>query len=149
MHLLTLESLRITGLRTRTCNADEMQAGTARLGMLWSDFAHRLAPQLLPHSVVYGVYHHYESDAHGAYDVIAGSPSLADSAPAGLAQVTLAPGQYLVFEAQGVMPLAVLQAWSAVWAHFADPACVHRRAFTTDFERYDALDRVSVCVALA
>ena len=146
---ITLPTLRITGLRVRTRNADEMQPDTARLGRLWVDFALRGVPHLTADSVVYGVYHHYEFDANGAYDVLAGAQSLAGSAPTDLAQVTVLAGRYLVFEAEGPMPQAALQAWSAVWTYIADPACPHRRAYTTDLERYDGPNRVSVCVALA
>jgi predicted transcriptional regulator YdeE len=146
---ISLPALHLTGLCVRTCNADEMQAGTARLGRLWADFAQRVAPHLTSDSVVYGVYHHYASDQHGAYDVLAGAQSLAADAPTDLARLTEPAGRYLVFEAQGPVPQAALQAWSAVWAYFADPHCPHRRAFTADLERYDGPDRVSVCVALA
>jgi predicted transcriptional regulator YdeE len=145
----SLPALHVTGLRVRTRNADEMQPDTARLGRLWGDFAQRIAPHLTSDSVVYGVYHRYASDQHGEYDVLVGAQSLAAGAPADLAQLKVAAGRYLVFEAQGPMPQAALQAWSAVWACFADSDCPHRRAFTADFERYDGPDRVSVWVALA
>ncbi len=141
--------MHITGLPVRTSNADEMRPDSARLGGLWADFARDVAPHLMADSVVYGVYHHYESDVYGDYDVLAGSQRLAASAPVDLAQVAVAAGEYLVFDAQGPMPRAALQAWSAVWAYFADPACQHRRSYTTDFERYDGPECVSVYVALA
>lgn len=146
---VSLTILHISGLRVRTRNIDEMHPDTARLGGLWASFSQEVAPHLTADSVVYGVYHHYESDLHGAYDVLVGSQCLAVSAPDDLAQVEVAAGEYLVFEAQGTMPQATLQAWSAVWAYFSDSGCPHRRAYTTDFERYDGPERVSVCVALA
>jgi len=146
---ISLPALHLIGLCVRTRNADEMRPDTARLGRLWADFTQRIAPHLTSGSAVCAVYHRYASDQHGEYDVLVGAPSLAADATADLAQLTVPAGRYLMFEAQGPIPQAAFQAWSAVWAYFADPACPHRRAFTADLERYDGADRVSVWVALA
>lgn len=51
-------------------------------------------------------------------------------------------------EAQGALPQAVTQAWGRIWHYFSDPQCPHRRAYTTDFERYRADGRIDICIAV-
>jgi predicted transcriptional regulator YdeE len=138
MKIAEIETRAVWGLSVRTRNADEMQAATARIGRLWSDFAAQIAPHLAQGARVVGVYHRYESDAQGAFDVLAGTDALPSAAGDSLAlsRIDIAAGQYLVFDAPGAMPHAVVDAWSCIWRYFADPLCLHRRAYTTDFECY-------------
>lgn len=145
-----VRSFVVNGLRSRTCNADEMQPATARLGRLWADVAQTVLPVAAAQATIYGVYHHYESDASGAYDVLAGVDRVSAAAGhGGLDSVRVPDGHYLVFSAEGPMPQAVQDAWAQVWRYFADPACPHQRAYSTDFERYEGTRTVRVFIALS
>lgn len=151
MKTMDINGLVVQGLVVRTCNADEMQSDTARIGALWADFGVHIASRMAPGARVYGVYHGYESDAQGAFDVLAGTDALmsaADGATA-LTHVDLEPGPYLVFEAPGAMPQAVVEAWGRIWRYFSDPLCPHKRAYTTDFECYSADGRTEIYIAVA
>jgi predicted transcriptional regulator YdeE len=152
MNIEEIQGLRIQGLSVRTCNADEAHPGRARIGALWADFAVKLAPHFADGAVTYGVYHHYESDANGAYDLLVGGDVLAphantDAQPWSV--IDIQDGPYAVFQANGPMPQAVIEAWGRVWSYFADPQCPHKRAYTTDFERYGSDGVVNICIALA
>lgn len=151
MKTMDINGLVVQGLVVRTCNADEMQSDTARIGALWADFGVHIASRMAPGARVYGVYHRYESDAQGAFDVLAGTDALmpaADNAIA-LSRVDIAAGPYLVFGAPGAMPQAVVEAWGRVWRYFSDPLCPHKRAYTTDFECYGPDGRTEIFIAVA
>ena len=153
MKIAEIETRAVWGLSVRTRNADEMQADTARIGRLWSDFAAQIAPNLAKGARVYGVYHGYESDAQGAFDVLEGSDALPAAAgnSNALTRIDIASGPYLVFDAPGAMPQAVVDAWARVWRYFADPLCPHQRTYSTDFERYapDGLTEIFIGVRLS
>lgn len=158
MKTVEVQGLHIQGLSVRTCNADEAQAHTARIGPLWAAFAAQVAPHMAPAASTYGVYHRYASDVNGAFDVLAGTDALTlttggtGSTPGGdtptWAHVTIAPGPYLVFEANGHMPQAVIAAWGRIWRYFADPACPHQRAYTTDFEHHSGEGLATIFIAV-
>ncbi len=71
-----------------------------KIPALWSDFF-----ATSPATPVYGVYSNYASDAGGPFDVTAGS-----AAESGL---HIQPGRYLVFQARGAMPEAVIAGWQS------------------------------------
>jgi predicted transcriptional regulator YdeE len=150
MKIAEIETRAVFGLSVRTRNADEMQADTARIGPLWADFAAQIAPHLAQGTRVVGVYHGYETDALGAFDVLAGTDALPSAAGDSIAltRIDIAPGPYLVFDAPGAMPQAVVAAWARIWRYFADPLCPHKRAFNTDFECYatDGLTEIFIGV---
>ncbi len=150
MKKVEINGLAVQGVKVRTCNADEAQPANARIGRLWADFGLQVAPHMSAGARVYGVYHRYASDANGAFDVLAGTDALvlatADASP--LSQVDIETGTYLVFEAPGAMPQAVIDAWARIWRYFSDPQCPHARAYTTDFECYlsDAATDIYIAV---
>jgi predicted transcriptional regulator YdeE len=150
MKTVEIETRPVWGLSAHTRNADELLADTGRIGPLWADFAAQIAPHLPQSARVYGIYYGYESDAQGAFDVLAGTDALplAISDSLALTRVNTAPGPYLVFDAPGAMPQAVVDAWTCIWHYFADPLCTHQRAFTTDFECYvtDGLTKIFIAV---
>ena len=59
--------------KVRTKNKDEMNPQTAKIGKMWGEYFSTIAPTLPQDTHAYGVYTNYESDAFGAFDVIAGS----------------------------------------------------------------------------
>jgi predicted transcriptional regulator YdeE len=150
MKMVEINRVTVQGLVVRTRNADEAQPSTARIGALWAEFGQQIAPSLAPGALTYGVYHHYESNADGMFDVLAGAD--AQSAPfgdaLGLTRVDIANGPYLVFETHGAPPQAVIEAWGQIWRYFADPECVHQRAYTTDFERYQVDGQIDIYIAV-
>lgn len=139
------ENFTVEGLTVRTRNADEMQASTARIGPLWAQFGQQVGPRTAPGALLYGVYHRYESDASGAFDVLVGTQS---SAHADLARAEVVAGTYLVFQAQGAMPQTVIQTWDYIWRYFASSQCPHRRLYGTDFECYRSLYSVEIFIGI-
>lgn len=149
-------AIRVAGLQTRTCNADELPPATnGKITPLWGDFraqgVYGTVPGADPASSVYGVYTDYASDHNGAYTLTAGialQPGAA--APADYAEVTIAPGEYLVFEATGPMPHCVIAAWQQVWAYFAADGAVpaYERSYTSDFEECTSDTAVRLHIAV-
>lgn len=140
---------RVCGVKVRTRNADERQPSSAKIGPMWQQFFaegfYEKIPGKQPESPVYGVYSGYESDAHGLFDVTAGvsTPSPAQ----GFDSVVIEPGRYLVFEAHGPMPDAIINAWERVWVYFEQPG-VEARAFVTDFEVYQADNQALIYIGI-
>ncbi|WP_394787029.1 GyrI-like domain-containing protein [Rhodoferax sp.] len=142
------QPLQLAGIQTRTTNLNEATP-EARIQPLWQRFfSERVAqsvPGYTPQSQLYGVYSGYASDAHGAYDLTAAV--LAGEVPQGLVGIEVPVGDYLVFEAQGAMPQAVLAAWAAVWKYF-EGAPAHPRRYAVDFEQYSGDGRVAVYIGV-
>ena len=132
MHPLSMQLpvFYVAGQTIRTTNQDETRPETAKISALWSDFF-----ATSPAMPVYGVYSNYASDAGGPFDVTAGS-----AAESGL---YIEPGRYLVFQARGAMPAAVIAGWQAIWAYFEQHPEIERR-FLTDFEAYTGPDAVDI-----
>ncbi len=139
-----LTTKTIYGMETRTENADEMQKETQKIAPLWGKFFEEVAPHLSSGTSMYGVYHNYESDAHGAFDVLVGSEEEGD----GSVSVTLQEGRYLKFPVKGKMPQAIIEAWEKVWAYFEDPSIDERRAYETDFELYKSADEAEIYIGV-
>lgn len=148
-------AIRVAGLQTRTRNAAEMPPQQGKIGPLWGRFrtqkVYKWVPGLDPDSPVYGVYTDYESDHHGLYTLTAGIALLPDAVSSeDYAEVTITPGDYLVFEASGPMPQCVIAAWQQVWQYFAavEAQPVYQRRYTSDFEecRSDTAVRLHIAV---
>ncbi len=140
-----LDAFSVAGLTTRTTNSAEASPQTARIAPLWGRFfaedvmgktAHRSAD---PRN--FGVYSAYESDASGAFDVTAGVVVTQG------ATVEVEAGDYLVFPAEGAVPLSVVAAWQRVWQYFHEHPEVQRR-YRTDFEAYDSPTKAAVYVGV-
>ncbi|PHM38982.1 hypothetical protein Xmau_03149 [Xenorhabdus mauleonii] len=71
MQVVDCPVLSLIGTSTRTKNADEVDAATAKIMPLWQHFSQNIYPEQLAGNVVYGVYSNDESDASGQFDVIA------------------------------------------------------------------------------
>ena len=145
-----------TGISVRTTNTDEISHETAKLGKLWQSFYKNHVSQLEKGEDIYGIYHNYESDDVGAFDVVASwkvdseqaqsdnnetvnSTKAKASSPknaSNLTTVTIPAGKYMVFSEYGNMPNTVMNAWEKAWEYFNDPSCEHNRTYNVDFERY-------------
>lgn len=136
----------ITGLQIRTKNSDETHPLTQKIAPLWGKFFEEIMPTLDAGALVYGVYHHYESDDMGEFDILAGSDVLEKTAE--MNTVTLEAGKYLMFPVKGEMPQAIIETWTKVWAYFEDPSIDERRAYETDFEHYISMDEAAIYIGV-
>lgn len=151
------EDQTCTGISIRTKNIAEINHETAKIGKLWQTFYQNHVSQLEEGEDIYGVYHNYESDDVGAFDVVASWKADAqqdeqeqsshddtastlktttDKNASNLVTVTIPAGNYMVFAEYGNMPNTVMNAWEKAWAYFNDPSCEHTRTYNVDFERY-------------
>lgn len=147
--LVQIKSFQVAGLPIRTNNATE-QTPSGKISALWSDFfAQDLfgIDERIAGSPVYGVYTHYESDHMGDFDVIAGVKVTA-APTTHLQTVTIAAGDYLVFETKGEMPQRIIDGWMAVWRYFDHDAAPYQRLYTTDFEQMINDDDIKIFIAV-
>lgn len=144
-----VEPFSVCGLQVRTCNADEQQADSARIGPMWERFfvegLFDSIAQRQSDAFVYGVYSNYESDASGHFDVTVGVA--VGEGHADYPLVRIEGGEYLAFSAKGPMPEVVIQTWGLIWAYFEDNPAIRRR-YATDFEVYTGADSVSVYIGV-
>jgi predicted transcriptional regulator YdeE len=140
--LIYLQPLTLVGSETRTTNALEANPATARIGNNWQQFFARGLGQAIPNQPnphkLYGVYTRYESDFRGEYSQLVAVAVNEVASESDLSVVRMPEARYLAFTGMGEMPQVVLQVWQQVWAYFADSACPHQRAYTTDLEVYDS-----------
>ena len=141
-----VDSKTIQGLQVRTKNADEMNSGTQKISPLWGRFFNEVLPTLQEGATVYGVYHNYESDAQGAFDVLVGADKL--DVTDEMKSVVLQAGKYLMFPVKGELPQAIIDTWMQIWAYFEDPSIDERRAYETDFELYKSADEVEIYIGV-
>ena len=123
----------------RTTNAQEMSGDSGKIGPLWNQFMQG-GPESIPGvtdpDAIYAVYHDYESDASGAYDLTLGKSVHPEApAPEGMSRIHIPTARYLVFTADGNSPEEIMAAWRSVYDYF-DGQMEQRRAFTFDFEQY-------------
>lgn len=146
------EAVVCQGISVRTTNTAEISHDTAKLGRLWQKFYQNHVSHLAKGADIYGIYHNYESDDVGAFDVVASWKS--DSEPqegknvlsadnilsaahaSDVITVTIPAGKYLVFSEKGNMPNTVMNAWEKAWTYFNNLSCEHTRTYDVDFERY-------------
>lgn len=140
--LVSLYGKYIVGWEVRTTNQDEMDPKTAKIPGVWErvyeDNLAEKVPDPKEPGVMLGAYTRYQSDANGPYSLIIGAEvGDVDNVPEGMAGIVVLAQEYLIFTASGEMPKAVIDGWGAVWKYFAADTTL-KRAFTTDFERYDS-----------
>lgn len=139
------------GLSVRTTNQQELNPATAKMGKLWLNFYQNIFSKLPAGSAAYGIYHNYESDAHGAFDITTSyeqEVEFASDESLDLEVVTIPTGKYLVFSEQGAMPIAVITAWQKVWSYFNSLECEHTRLYNVDFEHYVNQLQVDVYIGI-
>jgi len=141
-----LESTIVKGLQVRTKNADEMNPETQKIAPLWGRFYNEVLPTVEEGATVYGVYHNYESDAMGEFDVLVGADKL--SVTEEMKSIELQAGKYLMFPVKGELPQAIIDTWMQIWAYFEDPSIDEKRAFQTDFELYKSEDEVEIYIGV-
>ncbi|PCC10379.1 GyrI-like domain-containing protein [Pseudoalteromonas sp. JB197] len=147
MQVKQLPSITLTGLKVRTCNADEMNSGTAKITELWQKFGDKHGQQLTKNTKTYGVYTNYESDVTGEFDVIACCDDLSIGDQKSV-KVTTEAGSYLVFNGTGEMPDAVIDLWGEIWQYFSSDDCRFIRTYSSDYEYYKSADEVEIAIAV-
>jgi predicted transcriptional regulator YdeE len=145
--LIKIDGFTVRGLAVRTINTDEFNLSTAKLPVLWEQFASNNELRQDQNAYVYGVYSDYESNADGAYTVTAGIKSDLLSAASTLHSISILSGDYLVFEQKGEMPHAVIEAWKSVWQYFESNKEIRRR-FQTDFELYTSANEIMLYIGI-
>jgi predicted transcriptional regulator YdeE len=127
--LQTAGPLHVIALKTRTSNGAEMM-GAGKIAALYELVGSR-AGEVADESSRFSVYHAYESDQNGEYDLAVGFGATADaSAPEGWEKVDVPAAEYLVFHAEGDMPGAVIDTWMRIWGHFSNPESEYVRTYT-------------------
>nr|WP_238930483.1 GyrI-like domain-containing protein [Vibrio sp. S9_S30] len=146
MRLEKVEQFAVHGLTVRTNNHDEMKTSAMKISTLWQEFSVHVAPHLQAESEVFGIYHQYESDHLGEFDVTAGATQLSEQ---GTLEVSLVEsGEYLVFCNKGTMPSMVVELWQQIWAYFSNEHCEYKRAYRTDFEKYKSEEDVEIYIGV-
>jgi predicted transcriptional regulator YdeE len=139
----------VMGIELCVANPTAAHPVTAEIPKLWQRFSAEALldiPDPVDPGVLYGVYTDYSSDPQRQHSVImAVEVSSIDNPPENMVGILIPAGDYLVFEASGTSPVAVSQAWQQVEAYLATSP--YKRAFTTDFERYDQ-QQVKIYVAI-
>ena len=136
---LQLQSFTLVGIQTRTCNADEMQPETAKIGLMMQTYwglsdaiLHKAQPGL-----TYAVYTDYDSDEHGDYTYFIGTKvsSLENQDLSQFQVLDIPCSDYLILTPDaGAMPGVVIKAWQTIWSR---PDLRAQRAYQADFEIYD------------
>lgn len=156
-----LNPITVAGLSIRTTYALERDPASARIPNLWQRFqTERLAERMTDGrtvSDVVAVYYDYQSDHQGAYSLLVGlqvgdstlpdidlsqrpafgvadleAGIIAPRTGSPMTSVVTEAGDYLVFEARGQMPQALIDCWQRIWRYFEGASV--RRAFQTDIE---------------
>jgi len=151
------KGFRVAGFSTRTSNPDEA-SGAGRIAALWKraheEHVHGRIAHALNAPVMVAVYTDYEDGAAGEYTLVVGAPVVKagpDDAPgpSDVVFVEVPDGSFLLFEAIGPMPQALVDTWGRIHAYFAGDV-PYTRSFLADFEIHDALEpaRVEVYVGV-
>jgi predicted transcriptional regulator YdeE len=142
---------RVVGLQARTSSLLEADPASAAVPALWrrleADGLAERIPDRAGTRTTCAVYSDYEDGGTSFRCLVGAEVTGAGAAPAGMAEVTVPAGDYLVFAARGPMPEALAATWAQV-AEFFDHADM-ARAFTADLEvHYPTGSAVDVFVAV-
>ena len=97
-------------------------------------------PGVVDQDKIYAVYHNYERDETGLYDLTLGKAVAPRQAPpANMRSVHVPNAKYLIFPVMDSSPSAIKSAWSHVYTYFSQHPN-QRRAFTYDFEQHSKAD---------
>ncbi|MBL0612079.1 GyrI-like domain-containing protein [Aeromonas jandaei] len=140
----------VAGLRVRTKNLDELNSESAKIPGLWTRFySEKVTEQIstrLPDTPIFGVYSGYETDSAGFYNLTVGVS--VDKSNSDFENIFIEAGEYLVFEARGAMPDAMIQTWSYIWSYFDQHSEICRN-FLTDFEEYRGPEEAHIYIGIS
>jgi len=146
MQTRQMNAVEVTGLKIRTNNMQELHPDTGKIGKLWERFFTEIYPYLGEQPQLYGVYTNYYSDGSGEFDVIAGTSETLEHVDC--VTLGISAGRYLIFTAQGKMPMVAFKLWLKVLEYFDQEDCPYERAFTTDFESYKSMNELEIAIAI-
>jgi predicted transcriptional regulator YdeE len=139
---------QIQGFSVRTNNANELNAGSAKIAALCQRFDTQVAVNYAAGARVYIAYYAYASDYQGDFSVLVGTDQMDVNSTQTLDKLQLPAGKYLKFCATGAVPQIVIETWQTIWAYFADPACPQQRAYQLDFEFYTGPHDIEIYIGL-
>ncbi len=135
------DGFTVIGISARVLNAEPRH-----IGNLWREFYARggAASHLgRLDDAVCCVYCEYQGDWTQPYTIVIGCAFAPDATvPKGMKQVTVPAGPFVVLQAAGELPQAVIAAWSKVWATPLD------RRYQADYDLYAADGAVSIHVGV-
>ena len=151
MRIEEIEEKIIYGISTRTKNSNEMNPKTAKIGAIWQKFDNTVKVNYKDGERVYGVYYHYESDANGEFDVLAGYETSNEK----LDTVKIQKGKYLVFNKtfeetdDNTRIQAIIETWGTIWEYFSDENSQYKRIYNTDFEYYKGQNEIYIYISIS
>ncbi len=145
MERVKLEEFTLTGLGIRTNNQAEMNPKKAGIEKLWQAVGGALESADIKPDSIFGVYHNYESDQHGEYDLTAGTR---EPFPGKETQsVTIPSGTYIKFTRVGPPMETAMAAWQEVWTYFQQPDA-EERTFVCDLETYTGTNTLDLFIGI-
>ncbi len=146
------DALRLIGVEIRTRNQREVYRETAKIPTLWRRVFTETLADMIPNRVapdrLVAVHTRYERGGEGAYSVVVGEQVTSlITIPDTMVGLTVPAGGYLVFEARGAQPAAVVDAWRRAWEFFAVSAD-YRRVYTADVELYHSATEMEIFIAV-
>ena len=147
-----LDEIHAIGIGARTTNRLEFDQSSAKIPGLWNKFLAEGMAEKIPNQEeparLMGIYTNYISDHTDEYElIIASAVTSLNDIPEGMSGVTILAGDYLVFQARGQMPNAVIQTWKGIWDYFAEDSS-YERLYTTDFELYRGDSEADIHIAV-
>ncbi len=141
--IVEYREMKLIGLKTRTCNADEFKPETAKLGAIVGRYWQEKIAEKIPNRKNPGItlvgYFNYASDEYGEYDYLMGEQVTSlDEIPEGLTGLVVPAGQYLrITSATGKIPQIIAETWQQVWQATINKELGGQRKYQVDFEIYD------------
>ena len=140
--LKQVDSFWVYGLTVRTQNSDELNENKAQIPGLWQRFQSNTT---MHDQKIFGIYNEYESDVKSPYNYTLGV--IQNKSSEDFHAVEVKSGNYLVFQARGLMPQVVIDLWQFIWQFFNDNYQI-KRTYQTDFESYDSQDEVAIYIGI-
>ncbi len=128
------------GISVTTNNSVEANPG-GQIPKLWQRFFMEGILNRIPDrtdEAIVAVYTKYATDQNGDYTYVLGAKvAHGAKAPEGMVAVKVPAGRYLEFtSAKGPGQEVLPEIWTQIYGYFSEPGSP-KRAFKTDFERYD------------
>lgn len=140
--ITTQPEIKLVGMKTRTCNKDEMNWETGKLFPCIQAYSHQGIAQTIQNRKKPGttlcLYTGYESDHNGFYTYFIGEEVESfENIPEGLEKHVIPAQKYVKFTTEpGAMPDVVKEPWLKIW-EMTPAELGGERAYLSDFEIYD------------
>ena len=148
MKEVRFEKRTIYGVKTRTNNANEFSTDKGHIAPLWKAFHNSVRLDYTNGARVFGLYCDYESDHSKDFTVFVGTDQNCAQSTIALENREIPSANYLLFEAQGDMPQAVIDTWTIIWEYFSKTDCAHQRLYPTDFEYYTSSTSIEIYISI-